>query len=275
MGLPILARTSLRHPLNRPRLVASHGRQAGGDSFRCRCAGSRPLRLSVVPQAVRRAGCVRRRGQRSFETSFRMRSSTGAPDAPVRVVLTGEEASVRIEVVNRGPALEPSALEQIFDPLKRGTSERRATDEGLGLGLYIVREVARAHGARSTCVSIREKQCWAPVSPQSGLIAANSIEVRVPIEGLTFWMTAAVRLAGGWKDQTQPPAHASSPKSKCLWRNLEESLRSMIISSPYQGNARIPTGVRLSLPAFGLAVVERAWPQHLPSLLSTRRFARI
>jgi signal transduction histidine kinase len=70
----------------------------------------------------------------------------GAPDAPVRVVLTGEEASVRIEVVNRGPALEPSALDQIFDPLKRGTSQRQATDEGLGLGLYIVREVARAHG---------------------------------------------------------------------------------------------------------------------------------
>ena len=70
----------------------------------------------------------------------------GAPDAPVRVVLTGEEASVRIEVVNRGPALDQSALDQIFDPLKRGTSQRHATDEGLGLGLYIVREVARAHG---------------------------------------------------------------------------------------------------------------------------------
>ena len=70
----------------------------------------------------------------------------GAADAPVRVVLTGEEASVRIEVVNRGPALDQSALDQIFDPLKRGTSQRHATDEGLGLGLYIVREVARAHG---------------------------------------------------------------------------------------------------------------------------------
>jgi hypothetical protein len=149
MGLPILARTSLRHPLNRPRLVASHGRQAGGDSFRCRCAGSRPLRLSVVPQPVRRAGCVRRRGQRSFETSFRMRSSHGAAEAPVRVVLTGEEASVRIEVMNRGPALEPSALEQIFDPLKRGTSERRATDEGLGQRKGLSRSRAAAGGTQN------------------------------------------------------------------------------------------------------------------------------
>ena len=70
----------------------------------------------------------------------------GESDAPVRVVLTGEEADVRIEVVNRGPTIERSALDQIFDPLKRGPAQRHDTDDGLGLGLYIVREVARAHG---------------------------------------------------------------------------------------------------------------------------------
>ena len=71
----------------------------------------------------------------------------GAPDAPVRVVLTGEEADVRIEVMNSGPAIEQSALDQIFDPLKRGPAQdSHDTDGGLGLGLYIVREVARAHG---------------------------------------------------------------------------------------------------------------------------------
>jgi signal transduction histidine kinase len=70
----------------------------------------------------------------------------GKPDAPVRVVLTGGEADVRIEVANSGPAIEPSALDQIFDPLKRGAAQRHDIDDGLGLGLYIVREVARAHG---------------------------------------------------------------------------------------------------------------------------------
>jgi signal transduction histidine kinase len=68
----------------------------------------------------------------------------GKPDALVRVVLIGEEADVRIEVVNSGPAIEESALDQIFDPLKRGSPQRHDTDDGLGLGLYIVREVARA-----------------------------------------------------------------------------------------------------------------------------------
>src|SRR5215207_4949106 len=48
----------------------------------------------------------------------------GAPDTPVRVVLTGEEADVRLEVINKGPAIEQFALDQIFDPLKRGTAQR-------------------------------------------------------------------------------------------------------------------------------------------------------
>ena len=72
----------------------------------------------------------------------------GAQDRPVHVVLTGEQADVRLEVMNSGAAIEPSALDQIFDPLRRGPGhwESHHMDEGLGLGLYIVREVARAHG---------------------------------------------------------------------------------------------------------------------------------
>jgi signal transduction histidine kinase len=66
----------------------------------------------------------------------------GVPDKPVRVALLGEKTDVRIEVSNNGPVIEGDTLAQIFEPLKRGT-ERRA---GLGLGLYIVREIAEGHG---------------------------------------------------------------------------------------------------------------------------------
>ena len=83
----------------------------------------------------------------------------GAPDAPVRVVLTGEKAHVRFEVMNSGPTIEGSALDQIFDPLKRGPAKRHDTDDGLGLGLYIVREIALAHGGEVECVPTREKPC--------------------------------------------------------------------------------------------------------------------
>ena len=67
---------------------------------------------------------------------------------PVHVALRGEGADVRLEVTNSGPAINPSALSQIFDPLKRGSVEGDSQDprDALGLGLYIVREIAAAHG---------------------------------------------------------------------------------------------------------------------------------
>ena len=52
-------------------------------------------------------------------------------------------------------------MDQIFDPLKRGPAQPDSynTDSGLGLGLYIVREVAGRMGARSMCVPTRQKPC--------------------------------------------------------------------------------------------------------------------
>lgn len=76
----------------------------------------------------------------------------GAADTPVHVVLTGEKTNVTIEVRNSGPTIEKEFLYQIFDPLKRGglPGSRNDSGAGLGLGLYIVREVARAHGGEVT-----------------------------------------------------------------------------------------------------------------------------
>jgi signal transduction histidine kinase len=72
----------------------------------------------------------------------------GAPDAPVRVVVAGREADLRFEVRNSGPAIERSTLDQMFDPLKRDPKRAGRYDESssLGLGLYIAREIATAHG---------------------------------------------------------------------------------------------------------------------------------
>lgn len=55
---------------------------------------------------------------------------------------------VRFEVRNSGPEIDPAVLKQIFDPLKRGLQQQRSPDhEGsLGLGLFIAREIVKAHG---------------------------------------------------------------------------------------------------------------------------------
>jgi two-component system, sensor histidine kinase and response regulator len=69
----------------------------------------------------------------------------GSPSEEVRVRLDGSaEQCVRITVENAGevPAdVRPS----VFDPFKRGP-ERARSSEGLGLGLYIARQIVDAHG---------------------------------------------------------------------------------------------------------------------------------
>ncbi|MDB6132508.1 MAG: bphP [Verrucomicrobiales bacterium] len=74
-------------------------------------------------------------------------SAYGDPGEPVRVVVCGDENGVRLEVRNTGTPIEPAAVQDLFEPLRRAVPpEKRANGNGLGLGLYIVREITRAHG---------------------------------------------------------------------------------------------------------------------------------
>ncbi len=73
----------------------------------------------------------------------------------MRVTLDEDEAEVRFEVSNSGPAIEQSTLDLMFEPLKRGLhNESRDQSEGsLGLGLYISREIIKSHGGDITVKS--------------------------------------------------------------------------------------------------------------------------
>lgn len=72
--------------------------------------------------------------------------SYGARGRPVRVVLYGGVSTVDFSVHNFGAAIPVQDRERIFEPRSRGNllDERRAPN-GLGLGLYICREIMRAH----------------------------------------------------------------------------------------------------------------------------------
>jgi signal transduction histidine kinase len=70
----------------------------------------------------------------------------GAPESDVRVVLSGA-ADVTLAVLNSGPPVDSAVLRRLSDPLWRGVArDGRASRAGLGLGLFIVREIARGHG---------------------------------------------------------------------------------------------------------------------------------
>jgi signal transduction histidine kinase len=72
----------------------------------------------------------------------------GSVDAPVRVVIVGTLGEVEFSVHNRGRMIEQSTLHHIFDPLVRGENagDNSERDGSLGLGLYIARQIAIAHG---------------------------------------------------------------------------------------------------------------------------------
>ena len=72
----------------------------------------------------------------------------GTPGHPVRVAVEGGEADVRVIVANSGHTIEPETLARIFEPLTRGPAQRQSKDSGLGLGLYIACEIAKAHGGK-------------------------------------------------------------------------------------------------------------------------------
>jgi PAS domain S-box-containing protein len=71
----------------------------------------------------------------------------GSRHAPVRVSLGGDEEEALLEVGNEGPAIPPELVDVMFEPFSRGSRLRDTSHaRGLGLGLYIVSEIVKAHG---------------------------------------------------------------------------------------------------------------------------------
>jgi signal transduction histidine kinase len=66
----------------------------------------------------------------------------GAASGPVEVKVLGNGQGVRLEVTNQGAAIPPRLASTLFDPFRPGDATG-----SVGLGLFIVHEIARAHGA--------------------------------------------------------------------------------------------------------------------------------
>ncbi|GJJ05602.1 hybrid sensor histidine kinase/response regulator [Duganella rhizosphaerae] len=62
---------------------------------------------------------------------------------PVQVTLVAERDVVRVEVRDQGPGIAPEHQQKIFEPYERGAGTEAPA--GLGLGLYISRQLAEAH----------------------------------------------------------------------------------------------------------------------------------
>jgi len=69
----------------------------------------------------------------------------GAAGRPITLESRIGDDAWTLAVHNHGEPIEPALLPRLFEPMTRGRTDGTASD-GVGLGLYIVREIARAHG---------------------------------------------------------------------------------------------------------------------------------
>jgi sigma-B regulation protein RsbU (phosphoserine phosphatase) len=70
----------------------------------------------------------------------------GDPARPVVVATSIEEQTFSIAVCNQGKVIPQALIPTLFDPMTRGKETENA-ERSVGLGLFIVREIVRAHGA--------------------------------------------------------------------------------------------------------------------------------
>ncbi|QHA07317.1 HAMP domain-containing protein [Streptomyces broussonetiae] len=67
-------------------------------------------------------------------------------DGWVEVATEVEHGQAVLTVSNTGPVVPAYEIDNLFEPFRRLRTERTGSDKGVGLGLSIVRSVARAHG---------------------------------------------------------------------------------------------------------------------------------
>jgi len=82
----------------------------------------------------------------------------GFKDTPVLVSANSEKGNFKLCITNNGEPIPASAMERLFKPFSRG--EVKPGQQGLGLGLYIASEIARAHNGSLKVDSVDAQTCF-------------------------------------------------------------------------------------------------------------------
>ena len=128
---------------------------------------------SIVHQQRGRGGCVAS-SDRLIQMIGNLVANAityGAPDKPVVVTSAIDDGTFSIAVGNEGPAIAPELLPHLFDPMTRGKGAQEGT-HSVGLGLFIVREIARAHRGTVTVASANGATTFTALFPRAAETAA-------------------------------------------------------------------------------------------------------
>ncbi|MGO6818326.1 PAS domain-containing sensor histidine kinase [Rhizobium leguminosarum] len=87
----------------------------------------------------------------------------GTPDEPVRLSAATVDGRLELWIANGGAPISSDAMTRLFQPFFKG--EAGTSQRGLGLGLYIASEIARAHGGTITVSSDDQETRFTFVMP--------------------------------------------------------------------------------------------------------------
>jgi signal transduction histidine kinase len=87
----------------------------------------------------------------------------GSIDAPVNVSASVINGQLKLAVSNGGEQISAEAMQHLFKPFSRGQVKKH--QEGLGLGLYIASEIAKAHKGALTVSSNPERTTFELIIP--------------------------------------------------------------------------------------------------------------
>jgi|GEM_PF-1625501 len=94
--------------------------------------------------------------------------------APVSVRIIGNESDVSLHVHNDGEPIPAELIPEVFEPLRRGAGNGSAGN--IGLGLFIVNEIARAHGGTVTVQSsVQDGTTFSVSLPRGTTTAARAL----------------------------------------------------------------------------------------------------
>lgn len=104
-------------------------------------AGERALALSVSGDTMVAADA----GRLAQVISNLVGNAVQHGEGNIQVAISDAGDGVRLSVHNDGAPIPPAVLPQIFEPFRRGERHGEGEKGSVGLGLFIVREVVRAH----------------------------------------------------------------------------------------------------------------------------------
>jgi signal transduction histidine kinase len=146
-------------PVDLLALLAEEGARTGA------VAGGEAVEIRGDPRLLRRL-------VRNLLENSRRHGGAGPVEARVE---RGENARVLVRVLDRGPGIPHEDRGRVFEPFYRPAG-RLETGEGFGLGLSLVRQIARAHGGEARCLprdgggTVFEVELGEPRSREAGQV---------------------------------------------------------------------------------------------------------